>query len=457
VRLPALLWLVAFGALAPWAMLQPAPYDWDPSYYLGVAQRLVAGEGATTDAVWNLAWLPPALVHPADLHWMPLASRWLVPFVALPGDDWRAAQLATAALGAAWAPLAWAWARRLGATPTLAVLAGLAAASGGGYARWLTSPETVALYGLLGGAALLASTPGAAALGGVLAALTRVDGGLLGLALALRPRPWPTRLLVLVAGPLAALAWAARGVSLAGPEVVALRRSALHGTDPAGWVLPAVPDPLPLADRLGFLLAHLGPLARAEVLATGFALAPFALFGAWRTRRMPGVAGVVAYALAAPVLLLLLAPAVAVEGSLFRSLAVAYPPACALAMVGAGARGPLVPAALVAVVGALSVAAGLAQTETRAPFPDCAALASAGVPAGAPLLSYDPLGTSTRCGHPGVALGRAAPEALDALAERYDVHWMLAAPVGYRSWTLAADEVALPGWERVAPRVWRRP
>lgn len=452
--------LVALWHLA-WAPRITGPYDWDPSYYLGVAQRIVAGEGATTGGLWNLGWLPETLVHPADLHWMPLPSRWLVPFLALGLDPWRTAQAASALLALGWAWLGGRYAERLGASPGVAALAAVAAGLGGGYAKYLTLPDSLGLYGFVGGAALLETLRGRPwpAAGWLLAAaLTRSDGFLLSFACALgfagRAR-W-----VALVGPVATGLWGLRNLLLAGEGAAALRVRALHARRAEDWLSPDPVAPAGLADRLAFVAEHAGDLVRAALLVTMVVLGPPAAFAI--ARRWRAWTPVWAYGLGYAWVLLLVAPAVAFEGSIFRSGAALYPAIAAAAVVGAGELArryhPLFAGGLlVGLLAALSWAGRAQGAAFVDPFPDCEALAEAGVPAGAPLLSYDPIGTDTRCGHPGVILARDVPAAtLDALAGRYRAEWALAAPETYLSWTRRPSEMDLPGWERVTERVWRR-
>lgn len=447
----------------PWASGVTGPYDWDPSYYLGVARAIAEGRGAVTDAVWAFGWLPDTLVHPADLHWMPAASRWLVPWLWLPLPDWRAAQLATGMLALGWAWLGVRFAERWGASPGVATLAGLAAGLGGGWARWLVLPDSAALYGFVGGAALLEVARGRAARAAVwlaLAALTRADGFLLAVACGLA---WPGRRWLALVGPAVTGLWALRNAGLVGEAAWAMRARAASALRPEDWFVPGPVPAVGLGDRLGFVVEHLPDLGRVGLLATLGVLLPFVLLGAWRAEGAdPGRRALLGYALLAPPLMLFLAPAVAYEGSMFRSVAAAFPGLVALAVLGAAGLTrryhPLFLAgALVATFAGVSFVARKVATPFVNPFDDCAALAEAGVPAGAALFSYDPLGTSTRCRHPGIILAKGLTAAdVDALSARYEVRWLLTAPEGYASWTRGPADVDLPGWQQVGERVWRR-
>lgn len=453
---------LSLGWNLAWMARNDAPWDWDPSYYFAVARNLAEGRGAVTDALWNLGWLPPALTHPADLHWMPLPSRWTALFLALPLPDWRAAQVGAAVAGAGWGALGWAWGRSLGLDRALAVLAGLVAGSGGGWVGYLSIPDSIAVFGLVGGAALWCAANGRlapAVVACALAAVTRSDGMLLSLACALGFRG-PRRLLVAAIGPLAQAAWLGRNLWVAPDGALAVRAHAVHALSPADWLTPgALPD-ADAVERLAFLADHAGAIVRTWVVGPLGVGLPLLLWGAWRAPDRGRLAGVAATFLLLPPTLYLLAPSVAFEGSAFRSLSATWPALSALLVLGAArltTRYPpaFLPACALGLLLALEVAAGRAPGRFPAPLDDCGALADA--PPGAAVLSYDPLGVAARCGRPGVILGADwSPDLVRDLADRYRIDWLLAAPDGYESWTMEAGAVAVPGWTRVGERVWRR-
>ena len=457
---PKLLYLLALMWHMAWAATVPSPSDWDPAYYLSVARHIAAGHGAVSDAVWNLGWLPDSLRHPADLHWMPLPSRVLVPFVALAADDWAAAQLAAVLLAAGWAPLAWAWAERLEAPLPARWVAGALGALAGGYVRTITTPDSIALYGLLGGAALLAaSRRSAAALPLVaLVALTRGDGFLLGLACALAwPRPREA-LTIASAGIFATLAWYLRGWLLAGEGWLALRERAATSTS-LGQVLSVAPVPAPSwVERGQFLVGEVPTILTVALIVGGGVLVWPAAWALVQRRGDRGLWPVAAYAVGFPVVIHLLAPAIAAEGSVYRSGAALFTPLAALAAVGAATvtrryHPAFLPGLLLAAALVSGVLIGRQYQRVLTQLgADCDALAE--VPAGAAVLSYDPIGLEARCGHPGVIMARGAP--LDGLVERYHLQWALVAPPDYDNGTVRAQDWTLAGWEPVNDRVYRR-
>lgn len=230
---PAGLFLAGLLVHTLWALTIPGPLDWDPAYYLDVARSIASGEGAVTHAIWHLAGPALPLPQPADLHWIPLPSRALVPGVGLLGDV--GAQATSVVLAAGWGPLAWLAARTLPIKHQDALFAGVLAVLGDGWVRFSATTDSLALYGLVGGPALVLGARkhcGYAVLAVALAALTRGAGFLLApcVGLALWPR-WRWSVAATVAGPLAAGGWWLRNAALAGEDAWALRRTtagALH-------------------------------------------------------------------------------------------------------------------------------------------------------------------------------------------------------------------------------------
>lgn len=486
------LYLLALTWHLGWAVVTPGPFDWDVSYYLGVGQRIVAHpfEPVTTDAVWNLGWLPATLEHPADLHWMPLPSRVLVPAIALAhatgADPWRASQAFTAAIAALVGVMSAIFAQRLGASRGLMWTASLIAGSGLGYVRYLSVPDSIAIYAASAGCAWLMlagsgtdplSSPRLRtrqlllALACVAAALSRSEGALVGACVALGGLAQRDKSIVAagLAGPAATMLWAGRCQLLIGDGYSALRTQVFNATQAEDWLLVSAPEALSATARLGILADH-----TLDVLKTPFAagalLLPVALLvtmfspkphaggrGGESGEARATALALLAYAVAAPLTLYLVAPSVAIEGSVFRSGSALLAPTVAYTVVGLSRLSPrfhplFFPGLYAVAQGAVVTLIGLSTRQFSPPFPDCAALDAAGVPPNAPIFSYDPIGTSTRCRHPGIVLGRAStPADIDALALRYGIEWALTAPSAYHSWTYTAETFDLPGWTRMAP------
>lgn len=470
------LFLLAALSHALRVALWPEPGLWDASYYRGVASSIARGHGAVTGALWTLLQQPVALPMPADLYWMPLPSRVLVPGIWLSAT--HGADAVSVLLAASWAPLAWALARGVGCGPRGAMGAGLLALVGGMYARQAAMPDCFGLVGTLGGLGFLAVQRGSwrgAATVAVLVALSRSDGALFGPALALG-LPWRSgpalgrAVLVASAGPIASVAWQARNFALVGGEALRLRAATATAPGIDALLLGRAPEHLGLQERLASLVAHLPDLAAAW-LAPGAVVLPLLaaaglVLGGGGALRRPFLA----WWLLLPPALTLLAPGAAHNGAIYRSGAAAFPALCALAALGlsglnrrAVASRGYHPAFLPALLGVASVGGALflARSSAEPPLPAdlCAPLAS--VPAGAPVFAWHPLAVDARCGHRAVVLlSGASPEQVAALALRYDLRHAVLAPPGHERPALAGPADLprlLPGWQAITPTLWAAP
>lgn len=449
------------------------PVDWDPLYYRSVARHIAQGDGAVSGALWTLGWLPASLPFPADVHWMPLPSRVLVPGVwAWPahGD-----QVVTVALAALWAPLAWALCREGGGGRDAAWMAGLMGLAGGGYARFLSTPDSIALYGVIGSVALLAlarGRPGWVVAAAAAAALTRGDGFLLGPCLALGLWASGRRLgavAAAVAGFAAAGAWQLRNLLRVGEGALEARRVTAHALDYGSFILGEV-EPIGIMERLGALGAESGALLQLLALVGVFLLPWPAVWAAWRWRDTPWVRAASAYLLLMPPAVVLLAPAVGGSGTVFRSGAALFPAVCALGALGVEALGSwtaevrgyprrFVPGLVL--VGFWVGSMGLARANTQArPIPPSPCAALAGLPPDAVVFAGDPLRVEGVCGRPAVMLPRGIPAArAAALAQRYGVRAALPGEPEPGSVAATSEEAArvLEGWQADARGVLHAP
>lgn len=425
-RDPLFFFLAACVLHGLFALTVATPVDWDPAYYRQVALNLVEGRGAVTQSLLFYGYQPQALPFPADLHWMPLPSRVLVPGLALweHGD-----QLVTVLLAATWAPLAWALGRDLGSDGRVA---GALALFGGGYLRFLSTPDSMALYGALGGLALLAIARQrwlvlALALG--LAALTRGDGLLLAPCLALpllaRRRAWAVPLALV--GPVVALAWMVRCESVGGLGWGPSRSLVFQTLDYGDFVLGLDAAPTP-PERVAFAGRELLKALRVGLVASAFLLPWPAIWALWRRRRS-WTEGLALYAVLMPTAALLLAPGVASSGSVFRSGAALFVGLCALSAVGFEAlcRWRDYPRALPVLAFALSsLALGLANAHLAPSQPwTCP-------PGEAPIFASRPL----LCERPALLLAKGMhPRQVRALAERYGASEAWLTPDAGMAWS----------------------
>lgn len=455
-----------------WATTIPEPVDWDAAYYLDVARNIVAGRGAVTGVVWHLAGLPEALPQPADLHWMPVPSRILVPFVWL--GDGMGASVASVLLMTGWVPIAACLARALEASRAGGVCAGFLAAMAGGYVRFGSTPDSMAVFGLVAGLAWLSAVRGRAGLAALcvfIAAWTRGDGFLLSPAVGIvfvasgaRWRGWA----VSAVGPLAFGLWTGRSMLVGGApwwsaRLASGRAQHIHDLQ------------LGRAIELGILLrfdAVVDGLTSAVTtsLLVGVGLLPFlAVAGGWMHRRHPLLPGVAAYALALVPVTHLLAPGVAASGTTFRSGAALFPVMCALGGVAAVQLGRLghryrgYPPWLVPMVVAVGFGIGSGAlgvgTWTARPGPGVVCQPSM-VDDEAPVFSGRPLLVRSTCLRDSVALYKGEePSAVGRRAVRYGIQEAWLPERDPDPLVATRDDAArlLPGWQERAPGVWVRP
>ena len=108
-------WLIPLGLYALALVLRllvanelPFPTAEPSAYYVDVARNLVAGEGLVSSGVWSFSTPPLEVPKPAFELWLPMSSLVSAAAMTLLGSSFWAAQVGSAVLGAAVAPLAWA-------------------------------------------------------------------------------------------------------------------------------------------------------------------------------------------------------------------------------------------------------------------------------------------------------------------------------------------------------------
>jgi hypothetical protein len=184
-------------AVAAWVV--PFPPHVDAAYYTLVAEQLATGNGFSAPALWSFlevgGRLPvdPQLPVPSNGHWMPMPAIVAGAFMAVLGPDWRAGQVPMVILSTLVVPMTYVAGRLIWESRRIAILGASLAISAGPLLLMYPMVESFAVFGVLGGVALLASIravdaprPGpwlvlAGAAAG-LASLTRLDGALLTLA-----------------------------------------------------------------------------------------------------------------------------------------------------------------------------------------------------------------------------------------------------------------------------------
>ena len=241
-------------AVAAW--LVPFPPHVDAAYYTMVAEQLATGNGFTAPALWSFlevgGRLPidAQLPVPSNGHWMPMPAIVAGAFMAVLGPDWRAGQLPMVILSTLLVPMTYLAGRLIWESRRVAVLGAILAVAAGPLLLMYPMVESFAVFGVLGGTALLASIravdaprPGpwlvlAGAAAG-LASLTRLDGALLTLAPAtawLLRRPYGYGAF---GSPVRALAW---GVASAAAFLLVVTPWLARNLDTFGTAFPSPGD-----------------------------------------------------------------------------------------------------------------------------------------------------------------------------------------------------------------------
>ncbi len=96
--------LVVRAIIAP-QIVFPKPED--TAYYVGVARNVLEGRGLVSDAMWSYATEPLVFPKPAFEVWMPLPALLVLPFMAILGTSYAAAQIPIVVVGALVPVLAW--------------------------------------------------------------------------------------------------------------------------------------------------------------------------------------------------------------------------------------------------------------------------------------------------------------------------------------------------------------
>ena len=206
---------LAVRLLTAWPLHVPGYMD-AYYYYVGAA-RIAGGHGLTEPFIWNYLSEPLGLPMPAFGYWMPLTSFLVVPFFALFGESFRAAQIPFILLSSALTITAYRVSCRLSPNRRRALLAGLLVALSPFYVKFMVTTSSAIPFAVAGSLALLAMVRAARegragwyALAGALAGvchLTRADAPLLFavlVVLALWPgdeaSPWQSRLPAILRG-----------------------------------------------------------------------------------------------------------------------------------------------------------------------------------------------------------------------------------------------------------------
>ncbi|HTP11807.1 MAG TPA: glycosyltransferase family 39 protein [Anaerolineae bacterium] len=107
------LFAMAFSVRTVLALQLPFPQLDDPAGYIQLARNIAGGRGLVSDVLWNYWILFPAVTHPSNEFWMPLASLIMAGSVRVFGDTLMAAQVPGLIAGSLLSPLVYGMGRIL--------------------------------------------------------------------------------------------------------------------------------------------------------------------------------------------------------------------------------------------------------------------------------------------------------------------------------------------------------
>ena len=484
MRTPLLLYGLAFAVRAFFLVQYPDPGYPDSFYYVDVARALAAGQGLSVDFVWIFAEVgsklpdPAVLPIPSNAHWLPLASFIQAPFILALGPTALASALPMVLIGSLAAPLTWLIARDLGASRTVQLGAGVLGAIPAAGTVFMAQPENFAIFQPLVAATLWLAARGlrgdrrAYALAGLLvglASIARNDAFLLGGAVGLvfvfdRVRAWRAGsrpalpvwsavaclgLFLLVVGP-----WWYRQLSTFGSiSPTASSGTALWLTSYRQWnsitadtsfaaFLAQGPAEIVASRFFGFVAA----VANFAVIIGSVVLVPFMAWGAWRRRHSDNFLPWFFYVLIMFAGATFIFPLHVPGGAFIHSAVGMAPHAYILALEGMVAmvlaiarRRPkwqpeqAVPIFTWSLVGFVVATALLyapiahaTWASDRAPRLALAAeLDHLDVPPTDRLMTIDAAGFKYFTGHPGVVSPDDPIETIRAVAQAYDIRWLI--------------------------------
>ena len=147
-------WLTAGAIFALAAIVRaiaaaqvPFPVPEDTAYYWGVARNVVEGRGLVTDALWSYQLPPLSFPRPAFEIWLPLPTFFAIPFMAVLGTGFHAAQVGSVLVSAVVPVLAWRLAADLADERHLSRARARALAAGAGVVASIYGP--LVLFGAL--------------------------------------------------------------------------------------------------------------------------------------------------------------------------------------------------------------------------------------------------------------------------------------------------------------------
>jgi hypothetical protein len=484
VRIPLVLYGLAFLVRAVLMLMYPDPGYPDSFYYVDVARALAAGQGLNVDFVWIFAEvggrLPadPVLPIPSNAHWLPLASFIQAPFVAVMGPTAFASALPMVLIGSLAAPLTWAIARDVGASRTVQLGAGVLGAIPAIGVVFMPQPENFAIFQPLVAAVLWLAARGlrgdtrayvAAGFLVGLASIARNDAYLLGGAVGLvfvidRVRSWRSGrrpalpfmaavgcfgLFLLVVGP-----WWYRQLTLFGSiSPTASSGTALWLTSYRQWnsITADTSFEAFLAQGWGEIISSrvfgfVAAAANFAVIIASVILLPFMAWGAWLRRRSDDFLPWFLYVIVMFAGATLIFPLHVPGGAFIHSAVGMAPHAYILALEGVAAlvmaiarRRPAwqprvaTPLFTWAIIVLVIVSAALYAPVTHASWSVdriprqalAAELDRLGIPSTDRLMTIDAAGFKYFTGRPGVVSPDDSLDTIRDVADGYDIRWLV--------------------------------
>ena len=149
------LFVAALGMRLVLALQLPFPQLDDPAGYIQLARNIASGRGLVSDVLWSYWVSFPAVTHPSNEFWLPLASWLMAGSIRVLGDTLFAAQLPGILAGSLLVPLTYGIGRTLWpAQRRWAVLAAALLVPNAALVYQSVSADSSALYTLLATLAL---------------------------------------------------------------------------------------------------------------------------------------------------------------------------------------------------------------------------------------------------------------------------------------------------------------
>jgi hypothetical protein len=450
-----------------------SPGYMDADYYYATAVGLARGEGLRETFLWNYLDNPAGLPHPSHLYWMPLTTLVASLPMALGGVAFRTAQTIFVLLSALVPAMTGVLAAGLTSRRDLALQAAWLSAFSGFFLPYFVTTDAFVLCALLGGgmALVLARAPHQRAwpwmlLGALTGAahLARADGLLWLLPLALvwsmQAGRRPIGLAGLLGGYAAVMApWWLRNVAVVGSAFPPGSAQALWLTSydelfsfPASALTPAH-----LAASGGAAIARVRWDAlltnlRSLLVVNGLVyLLPLAGLAAWKMRRLPAVAGGLAYLGVLLAAMSFVFPFAGARGGFFHSSAFLMPLLWSLAPIGLSAAvawiarrrawdadraGGVFAGAAIAFAAALTAGIFVARVigpgedptrwQAEAAYVERVGNALDDLDSGDGVAAVNnPPALAALTGRPAVVLPHGDVASLRAVVERYDVRWVV--------------------------------